>query len=189
MTTKSVCEKKSNDSLEYRKDFWDFYLTNKPQVDHIIQGCVHSVMAKWGVHYLDPQDVISNMMELLRTRNFLIRWNQDKSSLKTYLVRYVRFYTSHILEREIRQNKLVPNEQGIRVSRLGRSIHDEVYDSIDLMQSINSTLTEQEALLLKLKMQGYTHSEISKRFNKSITWVSIKLHEIRDTLKDMLHKG
>lgn len=179
MTTKSVCERKSKGSLKFSKDFWTFYLANQTEVDRIVSYQVHELMVNWHARNIEAHDVEAEVLELLRTRNFLDEWNPKKSALNTYLTVTARFYATHVLEREFRHNKLIPNARYAK-DRVILHKEDQGFAEIDLMTSVHSVLNTYERCLLQKKIMGYTNRAIADELGKSEVWISLKVRGLRE---------
>ena len=182
-TTATVSERKSTGSLQYRDNFWDFYLTNREYVDNLLYKTAYKTMAAWGVKHIPVEDVVSDVMGLLRTRRTVERYDpKRKASLTTYIIGCIRGYTRHVLDAEMHHMKLVPN---ISVCRESAEVtyHDHTIDVTDMYQSIRSVLSDQEIVVFNMVVLGYTGVEIAEKFEKTPTWASLKLKAIRDHIR------
>ena len=181
-STTTVSKRKSKNLPQYRKNFWDFYLTNREYLEGILFKTVYQTIAAWHAVHIEPEDVVSEVRDLLRTRKVLSKFNPKKSALSSFLIGRVRFYTRHVLDREFRHMRSVPHISVCRQSSIIK-YEDHTIGVTDLYESMRSVLTEQEADLLDKVIHGYTQVEIADENNKSGTWATLKLRGIREKLR------
>lgn len=182
----TVSERKSRTSPQYRKNFWDFYLTNREYLDNILFKTVHKTMAGWHVKHIEADDVISEVRDLLRTRETLEKYDpKKKTKLSSYLIGRVRYYTMHVLSREIRRMKVIRNISACKESPVV-TYNDPTIDVTDLYQSIRSILSDQDIVIFNMMLLGYTGVEIAEKHEKTPPWVSQRIRGIRERVRGHL---
>jgi|GEM_PF-3297101 len=169
-------------NLIYHKKFWSFYKLNR----QLINGFVAHMYKEYWIP-CDFNEFLHQVLIKLHENNILEKFDESKSSLKTYILNQVRWHTGHVIHEYKAANKLQPADSSEVLTPDPESF--EAYlEASELEEKIGEGLSRTERKILSLMKQGYNQREISSMYKVKLDLIRKHVRKIRTRTEVLTQK-
>jgi len=180
-------------NIIYKKDFWDFYTTNKNSMDAIITRYAKNYLELMGLDELKQE-----LLVRLHKSDFLSSFDPTKSEIGTYTIQRIIGYIGHITAAEAlygSRNLSEPeydvdseDDEGINLHGSAITVMDSVEEELTAAMSrvLETKCSETDALIFLYQLDGYTLTEIAAMCGCSAAGTRLRICVVKKTLSSYL---